>query len=63
MRVYDIEEQIMQTWSIVDQIKFYSETNLDGKSKDMIDSLCNLLDMRFSKLMDTYEQYLKERNA
>lgn len=63
MQVYHIEEQIMQTWNIVDHIKFYSETNLDGSEKNTIDILCSLLDMRFSKLMDTYEQYLREKNG
>lgn len=63
MQVYHIEEQIMQTWSVVDHIKFYSETNLAGSEKNTIDILCSLLDMRFSKLMDTYEQYLREKNG
>ena len=67
MTQFDLEQQIMQCWNVVDDINTVFENVLDS---DMTtDQIANCLlgmkqlyDMRFYKLMSTFEKYLKEQH-
>ena len=62
---FDMEQQIMECWHVVSDIKTLSEEVIEGDySKDQITNVLlgieHLYDIRFNKLFRTFETFLAE---
>lgn len=63
--IFDLEQQIMDCWHIVDDLKILEEGVLDkGISVDNIANISigleKLYQLKFEKLFDTFEEHCKE---
>jgi hypothetical protein len=64
---FDFEQQLMGCWHIVDDIKLLNESVLEHPhlSKDKISNILlgleELYDLKFQKLMDTFEAQVNSR--
>jgi hypothetical protein len=63
---FDLEQDIMNCWQVVDDIKTVTKRYLDGYPKMTDDEIANVLigietlyQMKFEQLFATFEQYLK----
>lgn len=66
VKVYDLEQQIMECWHITDDVSVLTEEILEGdltkdKIVNVLTGLEQLYAIRFNKLFRTYEQLLAER--
>lgn len=64
---FDLEQQIIQCWNIIDDIKVVYTTHLDGDRPLTEDELANifigmeyLYNIKFNNLFSTFEKFLKE---
>lgn len=64
---FDLEQQIMQCWNIVEDIRVVYTRHLDGEKPLTVDELANVLigmeqlyDIKFNNLFSTFEKFLKE---
>lgn len=63
VKVYDLEQQIMECWHITDDVSVLTEEILEGdltkdKIVNVLTGLEQLYAIRFNKLFRTYEQLL-----
>ena len=63
VKVYDLEQQIMECWHITDDVSVLTEEILEGdltkdKIINVLTGLEQLYTIRFNKLFRTYEQLL-----
>jgi hypothetical protein len=56
---FDMEQEIMQAWQVLDDIKMLSAR--DGTTKEDWDAVCRLYQIRFETLFETFEQLIKDR--
>lgn len=65
MKVFDLEQQIMECWGVVDDIKtVYSSEHLYENTDEMQNALLGLYtlyDLKFNQLFSLYEKFLAER--
>ena len=63
---FDLEQDIMKAWNVVDDIRLLTESILDGASPMTEDQISNILigmehiyELRFNKLFSTFEKCIK----
>ena len=61
-KMQDLEEQIMNCWNVVDDMKSYlSAKHLeDDRTMNFLIGMTELYQVKFEKLWDTYEDALRE---
>ena len=68
MKIFDLEQEIMNAWHVVDDIDLLYENVIetDMSTDDIANVLLGLkgvYNMRFQKLFDTFEEVCKEYHA
>ena len=68
MKIFDLEQEIMKAWNIVDDIQLLNENVMetDMSTDDIANTLLGLerlYNMRFIKLFDVFEDLCKEYHA
>ena len=53
---FDLEQQIMQCWNMVDDVKLFAE---QGAPSDEFAALATVYDRKFTTLFDTFELMLR----
>ena len=56
---FDMEQEIMQAWQVLDDIKMLSAR--EGTEKADWDAVTRLYQIRFETLFETFEQLIKDR--
>ena len=56
---FDMEQEIMQAWQVLDDIKLLSAR--EGTEKEDWDAVHRLYQIRFETLFETFEQLIKDR--
>ena len=63
---FDLEQDIMKAWNVVDDIRLLTESMLDGTTPMTEDQISNILigmehiyELRFNKLFSTFEKCVK----
>lgn len=56
---FDMEQEIMQAWQVLDDIKMLSAR--EGTEKADWDAVTRLYQIRFETLFETFEQMIKDR--
>jgi hypothetical protein len=56
---FDMEQEIMQAWQVLDDIKMLSAR--EGTDKQDWDAVGRLYQIRFETLFETFEQMIKDR--
>ena len=56
---FDMEQEIMQAWHVLDDIKMLSAR--EGTDKQDWDAVARLYQIRFETLFETFEQLIKDR--
>jgi hypothetical protein len=56
---FDMEQEIMQAWQVLDDIKMLSAR--EGTEKEDWDAVVRLYQIRFETLFETFEQLIKDR--
>ena len=56
---FDMEQEIMQAWQVLDDIKMLSAR--EGTDKQDWDAVTRLYQIRFETLFETFEQMIKDR--
>ena len=56
---FDMEQEIMQAWQVLDDIKMLSAR--EGTTKEDWDAVYRLYQIRFETLFETFEQLIKDR--
>jgi hypothetical protein len=56
---FDMEQEIMQVWQVLDDIKLLSTR--EGTEKADWDAVTRLYQIRFETLFETFEQLIKDR--
>ena len=56
---FDMEQEIMTAWQVLDDIKMLSAR--DGTTKEDWDAVVRLYQIRFETLFETFEQLIKDR--
>ena len=56
---FDMEQEIMQAWQVLDDIKMLSAR--EGTDKQDWDAVTRLYQIRFETLFETFEQLIKDR--
>ena len=56
---FDMEQEIMQAWQVLDDIKMLSAR--EGTEKEDWDAVVRLYQIRFETLFETFEQMIKDR--
>jgi hypothetical protein len=54
---FDMEQEIMQAWQVLDDIKMLSAR--EGTTKEDWDAVYRLYQIRFETLFETFEQLIK----
>jgi len=55
---FDMEQEIMQAWQVLDDIKMLSAR--EGTDKEDWDAVVRLYQIRFETLFETFENLIKE---
>ena len=55
---FDMEQEIMQAWQVLDDIKMLSAR--EGTTKEDWDAVGRLYQIRFETLFETFEQLIKD---
>jgi len=55
---FDMEQEIMQAWQVLDDIKMLSAR--EGTDKEDWDAVTRLYQIRFETLFETFENLIKE---
>lgn len=75
MKIFDLEQDIMNCWTVIDDVKcavehFSENEKFKGFTSEQLDDIMNLLlgiqhvyDMRFQKLWNTFEAHSKEHHS
>jgi len=56
---FDMEQEIMQAWQVLDDIRMLSAK--EGTTKEDWDAVTRLYNIRFETLFETFEQMIKDR--
>ena len=56
---FDMEQEIMQAWQVLDDIKMLSAR--EGTDRADWDAVTRLYQIRFETLFETFEQMIKDR--
>jgi hypothetical protein len=56
---FDMEQEIMQAWQVLDDIKILSARK--GTGREDWDAVTRLYNIRFETLFETFEQMIKAR--
>jgi hypothetical protein len=56
---FDMEQEIMQCWNVIDDLKVLQETN--NLNEESVKALCTLYSIKFNMLFETFEQLIAER--
>jgi hypothetical protein len=56
---FDMEQEIMQAWQVLDDIRMLSAR--EGTDKEDWDAVVRLYQIRFETLFETFEQMIKDR--
>jgi len=63
---FDLEQDIMRAWNIIDDIKLLNQMIMDGKFNLTEDKISNILlgmeeiySLRFEKMFDTFEKCIR----
>ena len=56
---FDLEQEIMQAWQVLDDIRMLSAR--EGTTKEDWDAVIRLYQIRFETLFETFEQLIKDR--
>ncbi len=56
---FDMEQEIMQAWQVLDDIRMLSAR--EGTEKEDWDAVHRLYQIRFETLFETFEQLIKDR--
>ena len=56
---FDMEQEIMQAWQVLDDIRMLSAK--EGTTKEDWDAVTRLYNIRFETLFETFEQMIKAR--
>jgi hypothetical protein len=56
---FDMEQEIMQAWQVLDDIKMLSAR--ENTDKEDWDAVVRLYQIRFETLFETFEQLIKDR--
>jgi len=63
---FDLEQDIMKAWNVVDDIRLLNEMLMDGPTPMTEDQIANILigmehiyELRFNKLFNTFEKCIK----
>ena len=56
---FDMEQEIMQVWQVLDDIKMLSAR--EGTDRADWDAVTRLYQIRFETLFETFEQMIKDR--
>jgi hypothetical protein len=66
MKQFDLEQDIMACWNIVEDLKLLNEFSCESRefNRDKVSNIClgleELYDLKFQKLFRTFEGFLKE---
>ena len=68
MKIFDLEQEIMKAWHVIDDIQLLNENVMEtNMSRDEIANalvgLESIYNMRFIKLFDVFEEVCKEYHA
>jgi hypothetical protein len=62
---FDLEQQILDAWKVVDDINLAFELSMDNNDRDQMANLLlglkTLYDVKFNKLWDTFEQCVRNK--
>lgn len=61
--VYDLEQQILQTWGIIDDLRVLLEVVDGDKAQNILIGTIELYQIRFQQLFDTYERVIAKQSA
>jgi len=56
---FDMEQEIMQAWQVLDDIRMLSAK--EGTTKEDWDAVTRLYNIRFETLFETFEQLIRDR--
>jgi hypothetical protein len=56
---FDLEQQIMQCWNIVDDLDYLGEMLETDDTQNLLIGLKALYQAKFEKLFDTFERYIR----
>jgi hypothetical protein len=57
---FELEQQILDAWRVLDDIKILSEHINDDKQLNILIGIVDLYELKFDKLFKTFEKLLKE---
>lgn len=68
MKIFDLEQEIMNVWHVIDDIKLLNENVMekDMSTDDIANALLgleNIYNMRFEKVLNTFEDVFKEYHS
>jgi hypothetical protein len=55
---FDLEQQIMQCWNIVEDITLL--TNLEGVKKEDYQALARIYEIKFNSMFDTFSKLIQD---
>lgn len=58
---FDMEQEIMQAWQVLDDIKMLSAR--EGTTQEDWDAVCRLYQIRFETLFETFEHCIKNSSV
>lgn len=59
---FDLEQQILNTWNIIDDLKLALELVEDNdEASNLIQGLITIYQMKFEKTFNTFERYIAEK--
>ena len=56
---FDLEQQIMSCWNIVDDLDFIINDNSDDTTMNIVLGMKSLYQKKFEKLFDTFEKCIR----
>ncbi len=60
MKMYELEQQILNTWSIIDDLKLVLDLTESDKIEKILIGIIELNNLKFEKMFNCYEEVLKE---
>jgi len=61
---FDLEQEIMEVWRVVDDLKLYMEKQdqmTEDQRMNMLIGMVTMYDLKFNVLFDTFEQCLRKK--
>lgn len=60
-KIFDLEQQILQTWCIVDDLRLLLEVVEGDKAQNILIGMIELYTIKFEKLFETFEEVVRSR--